>query len=159
MAETFGLDLLQAWVIHWAALLTRCSCFFSCAVRLTYHTVHPQVRTLSCAAVEVFEQRWGVFFLLSVLRKKRRCWAFLIMWVVFTGQPGSSEMCRPKNLKFLTCSTSSPLVLRHECSLVLIFLKSKMISFLVLRLRWLSPHQATSAWTSSLPVWCLNHHC
>lgn len=59
-------------------------------------------------------------------------------------QPRSSEMCRPRTLKFLT--------LHFYPVDALVFLKLMITSFifLVLRSRWLSLHQAACAWTSSL---------
>lgn len=66
--------------------------------------------------------------LLSVLRKKRPCWAFFIMWGCSQSSPGPLT-CAGRETKFRTHFTSSPMILRSVCSLVLIFLKSMMISF------------------------------
>ena len=124
-------------------------------MQCSWHTtlcIHRSGHSLLCSDKSFSAEVEGVCSSSAFSEKRDAAGPFLIMWVVFTVQSGSSEMCRLRNLKFVTCSTSSPLMLKPEYSVVLDLQKSMMISFvfLVLRLRWLSLHQASSAWTSSL---------
>lgn len=87
------------WISFWCVSgdptilkhLDDCSCFFSTAVQQVNHTVHTS-KTLSVfVVIEIVQQR-SLFF--TVLKKKRCCSAFLMMWLVFSIQPRSSEMCK-----------------------------------------------------------------
>lgn len=76
--------------------------------------------------------------------------------ICFLSQRQSSEICGLWNWNSVTCSSSSPLMSRPDCNLLLDFQKSVTISlvFPVLRFSWLSLHQAASIWIP-LSVRCL----